>query len=236
MKIAICDDEKMDRRLIRYMLDAYLKEYHIDCGVEEYDSAAGLLGAVSGEAEKPALLFLDILMDNMDGMELARKIRAAGVRSEIVFITSSNSYAADAFEVNAFSYLRKPLEKEKFTAIMNRAMARLGSTGSIEVLCSRVPETIYFRDILWIETSGRQIVFHTENRDYGVYMTLAGLMQKLPQGSFAQISRFEVVALARIRRIGEKEVELDGGATLMISSKYLANLQSAYEAWRRNQI
>lgn len=42
MKIAICDDEKMDRRLIRYMLDAYLKEYHIDCGVEEYDSAAGL--------------------------------------------------------------------------------------------------------------------------------------------------------------------------------------------------
>lgn len=195
-----------------------------------------MLDAISGGEEKPDLLFLDILMDNMDGMELAKKIRGAGVNSEIVFITSSNGYAADAFEVRAFSYLRKPLEKEKFTEIMNRAMARLGSTGSIEVLCNRVPEKIYFRDIVWIETSGRQLVFHTKGGEYSVYMTLAGLLQKLPQGSFAQISRFEIVSLTRIRRIGEKEVELDGGVSLMISPKYLANLQSAYEVCRRNQI
>lgn len=235
MKIAICDDEKMDRRLIRYMLDAYLKEYRIECTIEEYDSGAGLLDAVSKEAEKPELLFLDILMEHMDGMDLARKIRGAGVRSEIVFITSSNGYAADAFEVQAFSYLRKPLEKERFREVMNRAMARIGFTGSIEILCSRVPETIYFSEIRWIETSGRQLVFHTESGEYSTYMTLAGVMEKLPAGSFAQISRFEVVPLARIRRIGEKEAEMDWGGVLMISRRYLADLQNAYDSWRRNQ-
>lgn len=237
LRIAICDDEKMDRKILSAMIERYTADYHIECEKAEYDSADGFLEIFKEGSciESPDILFLDIFMSGMSGIELAKKLRADGVKSEIVFITSSNEYAADAYEVDAFSYLRKPLEEEKFDELMDNIMGRFNRTRSIEVNCDRMTEKIYISDILYIETSGRQLVIHAAGRDYTVYMSIAGILKMLPQADFVQVSRFEAVSLCHIKMMNEKEVLLDEGTTVALSPKLADHITERYDEYRRRR-
>ena len=233
-RIAVCDDEKIDRKVIRSMIEKYVSAYNVENSIEEYDSADGLISGIAGK-EGPDILFLDIFMSGMNGIELAKKLRSEHVKSDIVFITSSNEYAADAFEVNAFSYLRKPLEESKFDEIMDKIMNRYSRTRSIEVNCERVQEKIYVSDIIYIETSGRQLVIHAAGRDYTVYMSIAGILKMLPQADFVQVSRFEAVSLYHIKMMNEKEVLLDDGTTVTLSPKLADHITERYDEYRRRR-
>ena len=210
-RIAVCDDEKIDRKVILSMIEKYVSAYNVENSIEEYDSADGLISGIAGK-EGPDILFLDIFMSGMNGIELAKKLRSEHVKSDIVFITSSNEYAADAFEVNAFSYLRKPLEESKFDEIMDKIMNRYSRTRSIEVNCERVQEKIYVSDIIYIETSGRQLIIHTAASDYSVYMSIAGILKMLPRSGF-------VGENAGAQRIGRQPA---GGQFQTISAALMA--------------
>ena len=231
-RIAVCDDEKIDRKVILSMIEKYVSAYNVENSIEEYDSADGLISGIAGK-EGPDILFLDIFMSGMNGIELAKKLRSEHVKSDIVFITSSNEYAADAFEVNAFSYLRKPLEESKFDEIMDKIMNRYSRTRSIEVNCERVQEKIYVSDIIYIETSGRQLIIHTAASDYSVYMSIAGILKMLPRNSFVQISRFEAFSMSHVKTMGEKEVILDDGNTFPMSPKLAGHVSERYEEYRK---
>ena len=234
-RIAVCDDEKIDRKVIMSMIEKYIEKYHIECDTKEFDSADGLIGGISdsNSEEMPDILFLDIFMSGMNGIELAKKLRSENVNSDIVFITSSNEYAADAFEVDAFSYLRKPLEEEKFYELMDRIMGHFTKTRTVEVNCERIPESIYISDIVSIETSGRQLIIHTIGKDYCVYMSIAGLLRMLPQTDFVQISRFEAISMEYIKMMSEKEVTMDNDTVLLMSPRLAGHISERYDEYRR---
>jgi DNA-binding LytR/AlgR family response regulator len=80
LKIAICDDEKIDRKMIHTLTAQYISEYHMDADIHEFEAADGLLDALkdgSGE-ERPDIIFLDIFMSGMNGIELAKKAEKRG--------------------------------------------------------------------------------------------------------------------------------------------------------------
>ena len=114
MKIAICDDEKY----IRDFLAECISDEITDAIVKCYESAEDLLEA----AYNPDILFLDIQMPGIDGMELAKQVRANGSDAVIIFVTALEEYVFNAFDVRAFNYLVKPIDKNKLNEVLHAAV------------------------------------------------------------------------------------------------------------------
>jgi two-component system LytT family response regulator len=125
MKVMIVDDEPAARRILRESCQA---EADLQV-VAEFGDAASALDAIS--RERPDLLFLDIQMDTMTGMELARALDPAALPL-IVFVTAYDHYAIQAFEVSAVDYLLKPFDRERFMATMTRVRRRFGGAANAE--------------------------------------------------------------------------------------------------------
>lgn len=232
-EIIICDDEIIDRKLVRAMVEKYMAENHVDSRITEFSSADEFMSA---PARRPDVIFLDIYMEGMDGVELAHKIREQNKESQIVFITSSNEFASDAFEVEALSYLRKPVNESKLREVLDRVMQRMIHTRFIDVNSERSSVRIYLSDIVYIETLGRRLAIHTDNDSVMTYMSLAKIIDELPETEFVRTSRFEVASLSHIELISGKEIKMSDGKMLQISQNFVDELTARYEDYRSHVI
>src|SRR5476651_178808 len=125
MKVMIVDDEPAARRSLR----EYCQAESDLLIVGEFGDAATALTAIS--REHPDLLFLDIQMDTITGIELARALDPATLPL-IVFVTAYDNYAIQAFEVNAIDYLLKPFDRERLKATLGRVRRRFAAAPNLE--------------------------------------------------------------------------------------------------------
>ena len=114
MQIAICDDEKS----IGLILEEKIKKLLPDVVIEKYLSGDELIASGC----EPDILFLDIQMPGMDGMETARILRQKNEKMVLIFVTAVEEYVFQAFDVAAFHYLVKPFSDEKFEEVVKRAV------------------------------------------------------------------------------------------------------------------
>jgi len=114
MRIAICDDEKE----IRNSIERYVCLIYKDVDIILFDNGKSVLDY----PEQIDILFLDIQMKEMDGMETARELRKAGNNVIIIFVTAVEEYVFQAFDVGAFHYLLKPIEQVKFFDVLKNAI------------------------------------------------------------------------------------------------------------------
>lgn len=123
MKIAICDDEKNLRRDLRRLVEIHLELAGIPFEMCEYESGETLLEDKS--LENIDILFLDIEMPGMGGMETARFLRARGHRMLIIFVTAYPDYVFQGYEVQAFHYILKPYQPQKIKEVLDKALESL---------------------------------------------------------------------------------------------------------------
>ena len=110
IKIAVCDDEPFMRAEMASRISGYMEEKKIPCQLHCFGGGGEILGSDMAFD----ILFLDIQMEGMDGMEAARLMRARGYGGMLIFITVLKEEVFEAFEVRAFDYLVKPLEDSRF--------------------------------------------------------------------------------------------------------------------------
>ena len=120
-KIAVCDDEQPYLEKTYAMLERYAKAHDLELTAEIFDSASALLDAIE-DGIYHSIYLLDIYMPGLSGMSVATELRSRGVRSPIIFLTSSTEHAVEAFGVNATHYLLKPYTEESFDNAMDKAM------------------------------------------------------------------------------------------------------------------
>ena len=180
LKIAICDDEQPIRE--------YLKRLVKKCTEGEIRLFADG-GELLADPTAFDLILLDISLNREqnaaepDGMETARKIRE---RSDalIIFVTALREYVFEGYDVGAFHYLLKPIDEQKFTEVMDRAICQIRSKKNVEPLVIKVGGN-YVRipvdDILYAENQARKIVLHTKSKKepYCFYEKMEVLEQKL---------------------------------------------------------
>lgn len=214
IQFAICDDDAslctdLSARLSNYMGDTH--PHHITC----FASGEALLAS----AQPFDLIFLDIQMAQPDGMETARLLRQRDSHSLLIFVSILKEYVFDAFAVEAFDYLVKPLEQDRFLRTMNRAMQVLAqrSHQHLTIQKGHTLQLIPLSQILYCEVLGRKVHIHQEDGQvFHYYEKLEALQQQLA-GHFFRCHRSYLVNLDHVRGCSGGQVRLSDGSAIPVS-------------------
>ena len=218
IKAAICEDEKETRDY----LSALIGRQPYPCETVGYASAAAYLA----DGRAADLLFLDIgLGEGTDGLQLAHRLRKmpAGRQPLIIFITGYERYVFEAFDVEAFQYLLKPVDEEKFAAVFARAAARIGNdrqaqpaAKQLAIRSGRSSRMVLAGSIYYIESSNHRMVLHTESGEVSCYARMADLEAELGE-SFYRIHKGYLVNLRYVQAYTKTGLTLENGEKLLIS-------------------
>ena len=213
LSIAVCDDNETDLQYITGLVNAWAMQGRIPVSVRTFPSAEAFLFHYS-ENKDYDILLLDVEMGKLNGIDLAKQIRAQNDSAQIVFITGYPDFIAEGYEVSALHYLMKPVKPEKLVEVLNRAVD-LSQKERPYLLISSERETIrlFFDDIYYAESQGHYMLIHTQQTQYRVRMTVSGLLEKLDEG-FYRCGRSFVVSLRHICRITKSEIFLENQVSL----------------------
>ena len=227
MRIAICEDLEKDAHALRDMLEAYRAKHGLYMEIAVFSSAEELLAAfVPGYFH---ILFMDIFLKNLTGVDAVKKIRAQDEDCTVIFVTVSDSHAVDGFALRAAHYLIKPLDFASFCQAMERCKEQVDRfSRSIEVLENRAPVRVRIRDILYAEVFKNFCIIHTPGRDIKAYLSIDALESELEGESFFRCHRSYLVNLRRVVDVLEDRFLLEGGGEAWISRKVLAGAKKAY--------
>lgn len=230
IKIAVCDDEKN----IRSYLISLIREQNAKCEITEYASAEEYLS----DGAEYDLLFLDIELDGsvpgMDGMGLARSIREREqIRQPvIVFVTGYEKYVYEAFDVDAFQYLVKPVNEQKFAEIFRRAQDKILSEAeqrkkTLVIQHGGASKAIPLNNIYYMESQGHKIVLYTKDGKLEYYARIGKLEEEL-RGRFCRIHKGYLVNLAYVDEYSKTEILLTNRDRLPLSKYKYEDFVKAY--------
>lgn len=216
IRVAICDDEQN----IRSHLASLIRREDAGCEILEYASAEAYLAA--GEA--PDLLLLDIeLGGREDGMALAGKLRSLPLDRQplIIFVTGYESYVYQAFDVEAFQYLVKPVDERRFSEVFRRAADRLSllerqRQRRLVIQYAGASRVVPLERICYAESQGHKVLLHLKEETLEYYGKIGELERELG-GQFARIHKGYLVNLGYVEEYTRGQVTLTGGEKLMIS-------------------
>ncbi|MDR0447151.1 MAG: LytTR family DNA-binding domain-containing protein [Treponema sp.] len=205
MNILICDDIDSEVQNLEKAIKASDFKGNIIC----FNKGADALSCLLSEA-KIDVCFLDVLMPQMDGITLARKMRGANYRGEIVFLTTTKEYAVDSYDVKAYSYLLKPPNAAKVAQILKEieSMHKAQDTAGITVTTKTMKRFLFFHEISFVEVMGKKVYFRLlDGGDIEIYTALYEILPVLLADSrFVQCHRSFVVNLDAVLKIQGKEV------------------------------
>ena len=213
---AICDDDPaMVRALSGHLADYMAARSITDCAVRTFPGGDTLLE--SGETFDAVLL--DIQMAPPDGMETARRLRGRGDRCLLVFVTVLEELVFDAFQVEAFDYLLKPLDRARFDQTMDRVLEALERrhSGALVIPRGAGCQVVPLENILYCEVLGRKVYLHQRDGTVcGFYGTLGDLERRL-DGRFFKCHRSYLVNLDQVRGCRDGQVTLPQGEGIPVS-------------------
>lgn len=226
MKIAVCEDEST----IRNELVQMIQREQPDAEVIAFSSAEALLIAQT----EFMIYFLDIRLSGMSGIALAKALRKEQTqpKSIIIFVTGYREYMEDAFDVNAYHYLVKPIDGAKFRRIFRRAWAEAAALAQrmerqILIKEGGVSKAMFLREIYYIESSNKKVVFHTKEGSFAVYGKMEAWEAELGD-SFYRCHRCYLVNLEKIAAYSSDTIRLVNDETLLLAQKKYADFVKAF--------
>lgn len=220
MNIVICDNEEIFRTYLRNLLvkDSFFGG--TDIQVEEYADGEALLASWDEGRIRPDILFLDIRMPGLDGMETARALRQKGAKCLIVFLTSLSEYAREGYEVRAFRYLLKEEAERELGRVMEGCRKELGKENWFSFTQGHQIYRIPVEDIFYFESKKRLVLAHTAKESYSFYRKLDILEGELQGGGFLRCHRSYLVQERYVRSWKGSSLQLKDGTEVPISRGY----------------
>lgn len=228
MNIAIIDDAAEDRQLLSDYVTSYCKSHTIFVEVEPFCNGETFLAVFS--KKKFEIIFLDIFMDGIDGMDAARRIRDWDANCLLIFTTSSQEFAVESFRVRAFHYLVKPFSFEQFSEVMDLCeTVLLRQARYIEVKEGRENVRILLRDILYADYSNHYVQIHTKRRMIRTYTPFVEFSPHLlSQPQFLYCYRNCIVNMDEVAVMDEKDFILHSGERVPIGRTLRPTVRQHY--------
>lgn len=224
MRIAVCDDEKMERE----SLCQEIRRAWADAEIEEFESGVRIHEQIRKGAYYD-IVFLDILLDDSNGIEIGRKIRSLFPSMALVFVSNSRDFGPEAFEVNALHYLVKPCDQEQLAQVKERyqrgreskAVIRLGKDQTQEIPCYM---------ITYIESVHNNLMIHlVTGATVKVRASLCGFMEQVDD-RFLRVNRGVLVNMEAIDQMNTDSCQVSG-MTFILSRKERAANKRRYNNW-----
>ena len=209
-KIAICDDEKIVVDSIAEKLSGHGNEYEI----LRFDSGEKLL-ETSADYH---ILFLDIEMSGIDGIQTAFRLREKNYDGIIIFLTSHTEFMPDAFKVNAFRFLSKPIDDEKFTEAFTAAEKDILNTAHILINGKNKSMYMKLTDIVYLEAYGDGTYIYDKNGNtYDTDCSLKYWKEEIGTEHFFQVHKSYIVSFLHISHIDKDGTIMLNGYSQEIS-------------------
>lgn len=218
MRLAVCDDSIAERTLIVSVIEDFFSKLDTTC--LPFSSGEELVEYISKTNDSIDAIFLDIEMGQMDGMTAAHEVRKALPNVPIIFITSHKELAPDGYEVQAFRFVCKPIDRNNLISALSSLKTHLLSKVSIVVRHNGEDVIIPLDSILWIESDNNDVRIICENKTITTRMRLRDAWNELSDistGRFAYSHRCTIVNLSHVKSLSSSQVKLDNGASLMLS-------------------
>lgn len=228
MRVAICDDEEVQQRLI----EKYLREWAEKSGKRmeaiAFPSAESFLFHWEDDKEYD-LLILDIEMGNINGMELALRLRARNEEIPILFVSGYEHYMAQGYEVSALHYLMKPLHKEKLFQVLDRLKKEKKPEEKLRFQAEEGTLAVPVSDIWYIEAADHRCILVTTERQYEVRQSF-GELKKLLEGKRGMVvcHRSYIVNLQHVSAVMKAELVMDNHVRIPVSRSAVKQVNEAF--------
>ncbi len=227
MRVVICDDDAAQVSLLKKKVMQFAQERGTYTEIETFSSAEAFWFDYC-ENRRVDIVLLDIEMGEMNGVQLARKLREENDGVQIVFITGYPDYIAEGYDVAALHYLMKPVKTDKLFEVLSRAVKAIASQPRFVLLpVGKEVVRADARDIVYAEAMGHYMEVHTVSHTYRLRMTIAELCTLLGDGFF-KCGRSYVVGLSHIGSLTRSAVCMDTDASLPLAKGVYEPLGAAW--------
>jgi DNA-binding LytR/AlgR family response regulator len=225
------DDEPPALRELAHLLSS---DPRVDQVLTASDGAGALRLLEEGEVD---IVFLDIRMPGLSGLELARVLARFRRPPAVVFVTAYDDHAVDAFELRAVDYVMKPFRPERLAAALDRALAQVNGAmpndpepldESIPVELAGVTRFVRRRDIIFVTAQGDYARLHTASGSHLLRVPLSSLEERWAEAGFVRIHRSHLVALHHVDEVRSEEGRYSvvvGGQVLAVSRRHTRELR-----------
>ena len=227
LSVAICDDDAGDAEALRELIRVCRP-----CETACYGSGEALLAALGATpARRFDVVFMDVYMGGMDGVETAQRLREAAPGTEIVFVTTSEDHALDAYGLNAAQYLVKPASRDAVLRAFRAALRNIGSRtgGVVRIREGRGERALQARDILYVESTERGARIHTAQGPVETSAPIGEIEGALPPERFLRCHQSYVVNFEHVRQIAGGDFIVSSGDRVYVNVKNARKIRSAYE-------
>ena len=225
--IAICDDEKYFRIREEQLIKKYMEKKACKCKIDVFNSGKEILD-LKKTISQYNIIFLDVNMEEIDGIETAKEIRKITKDAYIVFVTAFVTYALEGYKVDAVRYLLKDDEclEKSINECLETILYKMDyDKNKMLFEFQEEKKEIYLEDILYIESNLHKLIFHMAGEDvtkYTMYARLDDINVLLQKNGFCRIHKSYLVNLRYVESVERYKVAFVNGGSLGISkSRYL---------------
>ena len=228
MKIAICDDEAKDIKRLRDLIEKYGEDNRLDFFITEFKSGKELIKDIK-MGDRPEIIFLDINMEGMDGLTVAKSVREEMEDVPIILVTAYMNYALEGYKVRASRFLVKDeLDKTIGEALDDICREIRRKTKKILLSCVEGDTRFNVSDIILIETCAHRNDIHAVDKQYHIYETMDSLEEKLRGYGFLRVHRSYLVNMQHIQSIGSYKISMDNGETVPVPRARYTEIKREY--------
>ncbi len=233
LKLAICDDERSQREEVVGIVDKALRLKNKQYKIFQFNTGEDLISLT----DNFDIYFLDIKMDKLTGIEVAKKIRLINEQAVIVFITGLKDYVFDAFDVRAFHYILKPIDENKLKDVLYSALLQFDKKDKFIIAKTISQATkIFIKDIMYIESQHRKLKIHTKNNIIEYYHKISDIEKELYGYNFFRCHKSYIVNLKYVESYDNIFITLINSEKIYVSKYRLDDFSKAFMYYLKNEV
>ena len=235
MLIYLCDDSESDLLRLEHYLTAYAKQKKLTFELCRFSSGESLLSSFQKAKVLPELIFLDIFMAELSGVDTANRLRDMHYEGGIIFTTSSTEHAMESYEVDALYYLQKPYDRTHFENAMLRCGKLLQKASPQFIFLRRKKEfSIPYTNIVFFEAGQAHSIFlHTVSGIYTFHGTLTQVAAQLTHAPcFLAVGRSFLINLNHTADRQENDLVMSDGSIVQIPLRKQEEIFARISAWQ----
>ncbi len=229
--IAVCDDESLPLRINCTYIEELAKKYKVDAQIIAFSTGEDVLRYM--ENKTIDIVFMDVDLKGMNGIQTAARMLRKNPKILTIFVTGYREFAYDAFTVEAFSFLMKPIDPLRLERIFKKAILQVDDLNNrrqrmpLIITEDNLKKKINQANILYIERNDTQSVIVTASARHCVYESITSLAERLEK-QFLRINQGTIVNLSKVAQLNRSEIVMKTGEIFPVGRTYIREVKKRY--------